>query len=71
MTFAQRKLLILAAWVATVATAGLILTIDKPALWTLIVCVAVIPAAIANWLWEAPEATLSQLIARARSRPRS
>lgn len=71
MTFAQRKTLVLAAWVATVATAGLILTIDKPALWMLVACVALIPAAIGTFVWEAPEATLSELIARSRSRPRS
>jgi UDP-N-acetylmuramyl pentapeptide phosphotransferase/UDP-N-acetylglucosamine-1-phosphate transferase len=68
MTFAQRKVLVLAAWVATVATVGLILAIDKPDLWLLIACFALIPATIGNWFWNAPEATLTQLIARARSR---
>jgi hypothetical protein len=68
MTFAQRKLLVLAAWVATVTIAGVILTVDKPELWILIAALALIPAAIGNWLWNAPEATLSQLIAAARSR---
>ena len=68
MTFDQRKLLVLAAWVATVATVGLILAINKPDLWLLIACFALFPAGIANWLWNAPEATLSQLIAKSRSR---
>ena len=68
MTFAQRKQLVLAAWVAAVAIVGLILTIDKPDLWMLVATLALAPAAIGNWLWNAPEATLSQLIARARSR---
>jgi hypothetical protein len=68
MTFAHRKLLLLAAWVATVAIAGFILTIDKPDLWMLIACIALIPAAIGNWLWDAPEPTLAQIIATARKR---
>jgi hypothetical protein len=68
MTFTQRKQFVLAAWVATVAIVGLIVTIDKPDLWMLVAIVALTPAAIGSWLWNAPEATLSQLIARARSR---
>ena len=68
MTFAQRKRLVLAAWVATVTIVGVILTIDKPELWMLVAALALIPAAIGNWLWDAPQPTLSQLIARARSR---
>ena len=68
MTFDQRKLLILAAWVATVMTVGLILTIDKPNLWLAVAFVATMPAAIGNWLWNRPDPTLSELIARARSR---
>ena len=68
MTFAQRKLVVLAAWVATVAVVGIILAVDRPELWMLVACFALIPAAIGNWFWQAPEATLSELIARARSR---
>jgi len=68
MTFEQRKLLVLTAWVASVATAGLILTIEKPSLWLVVGVVATIPAAIGNWLWDAPDPTLSELIARSRSR---
>lgn len=68
MTFAQRKLLVLAAWVATVTTVGMFLAIDRPEMWMLVACIALIPAAVGNWLWNAPEATLSQLIAKARSR---
>ena len=49
-------------------TVGLILTIDKPELWVLIASLAIIPAAIGNWFWDAPEPTLSELIAKARSR---
>lgn len=58
----------LAVWVATVATIGLILTLDKPDLWPLVAAFAMIPAAIGNWLWNAPEPTLSELIAKSRSR---
>ncbi|HEX7281950.1 MAG TPA: hypothetical protein VF239_07840 [Vicinamibacterales bacterium] len=68
MTFAQRKQLILSGWVATVAVVGVVLAIDKPELWIPIAGIALAPAAIASWLWNAPEATLSQLIAAARSR---
>ena len=68
MTFAQRKLLILSAWVASVSTVGIILALDKPELWLLIACFALGPAAIANWFWEEPAVTLSQLIAKGRSR---
>ena len=68
MTFAQRKVLVLATWVATVAIVGIILTIEHPQMWMLVACLALIPAAIGNWFWDAPEATLTQLIARARSR---
>lgn len=68
MSFAERKLLVLATWVATVAIVGLFLTIDKPDLWMLVAALALVPAAIGNWLWNAPEATLSQLIAAARRR---
>lgn len=68
MTFARRKLLVLAAWVATVAITGFILAIDKPELWMLVACVALVPAVLGNWLWDAPEPTLSEIIATARSR---
>jgi hypothetical protein len=68
MSFAQRKHLVLASWVAVVAIVGVILAIDKPELWILVAGLALVPAAIGNWLWNAPEATLSQLIAAARSR---
>ena len=68
MTFAQRKSLVLASWVATVAIVGIMVAIDKPDFWVLFACLALVPAAIGNWLWNAPEATLSQLIATARSR---
>ena len=68
MTFAQKKLMILTAWVATVMTVGVIFTIDKPNLWLLVAATATVPAAIGNWFWEAPDPTLSELIARARSR---
>jgi hypothetical protein len=69
MTFAQRKLVVLSAWVATVAIVGMILAIDRPEMWMLVACFALIPAAIGHWFWDAPEATLSQLIAKARSKP--
>ena len=54
---------------ATVGIAGVVLAVDKPDLWFLVIAIALVPAAIANWLWNRPEATLSQLIAQARSRP--
>jgi hypothetical protein len=68
MTFEQRKLLVLTAWVATVATVGLIITIDKPNLWLVVGVIATIPAAIGNWMWDAPDPTLSEIIARSRTR---
>ena len=68
MTFTQRKLLVLTAWVGTVATAAFILSIDKPLSWVVIGSVAIVPVLIGNRLWDAPEATLSELIVRARSR---
>lgn len=68
MTFAQRKFLVLASWAATVVTIGVLLTFDKPELWVVILSLAIIPAAIGHWLWEAPEPTLSELVARGRSR---
>ena len=68
MTFDQRKRLVLAAWVATIAIVGLVFAVDKPDLWSLIAVLALAPSAIANWLWKAPPATVSQLIAAARSR---
>lgn len=69
MTFDQRKQLVLAAWVATIAIIGVIFAIDKPGLWILIAGLALAPSVIANWLWNAPPPTVSQLIAAARSRP--
>jgi hypothetical protein len=68
MTFAQRKLLVLASWTATVMTVGMILAFDKPGLWVIIASFAIVPTAIGNWLWDAPEPTLSELIVRARAR---
>ena len=68
MTFAQRKLLVLAAWAGTVLTVGVVLGVDKPLLWVVVGSVAIIPVVISNWLWDAPEATLSELIVKARSR---
>lgn len=66
MTFARRKQLVLATWIAVVAVGGLILAVDKPDFWMLIAILALAPAAIANWLWNPPDATLSQLIAAQR-----
>jgi hypothetical protein len=68
MSFAQRKQLVLIAWTASVMIAGVILTVDKPTLWLPVAGLALAPSAIASWLWNAPEPTLSQLIAMARSR---
>ena len=68
MTFAQQKLLVLAAWAGMVVTVGLILAVDRPLSWIALGSLAIIPVAIAHRLWDAPEATLSQLIVRARTR---
>ena len=68
MTFAQRKVLVFATWAALVVTVGLMLTIDKPLSWVVIGSLAIIPIAIGNRLWDAPEATLSELIVRARAK---
>ena len=66
MTFDQRKLIVLSAWTAIVLTVGIITTIENPSLWLMVACIAFVPPAIGNWLWIAPEATLSELIARHR-----
>lgn len=68
MTFEHRKQLVLTSWIAAVIVIGVVVAIDKPDLWMLIAGLALAPAAIASWFWNAPEATLSQLIAAARSR---
>jgi hypothetical protein len=67
MTFAQRKVLALAAWAAMVVSVGLMLAIDSPLSWVVIGSLAIIPVAIGNHLWDAPEATLSEVIVRSRS----
>ena len=66
MTFEQRKFLVLSAWVAGVIAIGIILTIDKPDLWLLVATTAMLPAAIASWLWKESAVTLSQLVQRYR-----
>ena len=66
MSFEQRKFLILAAWTATVAVAGAIITIEQPSLWIFVAALAMIPAAIGSALWNAPEMTLTQLIGKYR-----
>ena len=58
MTFAQWKFLVLAAWAAVVAASGLIFATDKPDLWLLIACLAIVPVLIGHRLWAPPEATL-------------
>ena len=68
MTFDQRKQLVLAAWVAMVAIIGVLFAVDKPDLWLLVAVLALAPSGIANWLWNAPSPTVSQLIAASRSR---
>jgi hypothetical protein len=69
MTFAQRKLFVLASWAAAVAIVGLIFAIDKPDLWLVIASLAIVPVVIANHLWDVPEPTLAELIAKGRARP--
>lgn len=68
MTFRQRKLVVLAVWVCAVTMFGLIFTVDNPERWLVIAALAIIPVLIANRLWDEPEATLSELIAKGRSR---
>lgn len=68
MSFAQRKQLVLTAWVATVIIVGIVFAIERPHLWMLVATLAIAPAAIGSWLWNAPEATLAQIIATERSR---
>ena len=58
----------LAAWAGLVVTVGLSFVIDQPLSWVVLGSLAIIPVAIANRLWDVPESTLSQLIARGRSR---
>ena len=66
MTFEQRKFLILAALTATVAIAGFIMTIERPSLWIFVAAMAMVPAAVGNSLWNAPELTLAQLTEKYR-----
>jgi len=66
MTFEQRKSLILAAWVAVVATAGFLITIDRPSLWLFVASAALIPPTVATWLWNAPQAALAPVIIKRR-----
>ena len=66
MAFEQMKFLALSLWVATVITIGLIVTIDRPSLWVVVACVAVIPASVASWLWTAPPVALAKLIQKHR-----
>ena len=66
MSFEQRKYLVLAAWTATVAVAGAILTIERPSLWIFVAALAMIPAAIGNSLWNERELTLTQLTGKYR-----
>ena len=67
MTFAQRKFLVLAAWAGMVLAMGVAVATDRPGMWLLIGSFAIIPVVIGNRLWDVPEATLSELIARGRS----
>jgi hypothetical protein len=67
MTFAQRKLAVLTTWALLVVTVGLIFAINNRELWGLIATLVIVPVVLGNWLWEAPEATLSELIARGRA----
>ena len=66
MTFEQRKVLILSAWMATIAVAGFVLTIESPSMWIFVAALAMIPAAIANSVWNAPELTMAQLVSKYR-----
>jgi hypothetical protein len=66
MSFEQRKLIILALWVASVFTVGIILTVDTPSLWIFVASLAIAPAALGSWLWHAPEVSMAQIIERHR-----
>ena len=66
MPFEHMKFLVLSAWVASVITVGLILTINTPSLWVVVATIAVIPASVASWLWTAPPVALTQLIQKYR-----
>lgn len=68
MTFAQRKLLVLAAWAGLVVTLGIVMAVDRPLSWLVVASLAIVPVIVGHRLWDAPEATLSELIARGRSR---
>lgn len=57
----------LAAWAGMIVTVGMILATDSPLSWVVIGSLAIIPVVIGNRLWDAPEATLSEIIVRARS----
>lgn len=56
MTFEQRKALVLSFWMLMVVTSAVVLAVNTPAGWGMIGAIAVIPAAIALWLWVPPAA---------------
>lgn len=68
MTFIQWKTLEFATWAGIVVSVGLMIAADRPLSWLVIGSLAIIPVVIGNRLWDAPEATLSELIVRARSK---
>ena len=62
MTFEPRKAIVVSSWMLVVAITSIVLGIDTPAGWGLMITIAVIPALVAMRLWMAPLATMSQRI---------
>ena len=58
--------MVLAVWVASVLTIGIVATIESPTMGLPVAMLAVIPATIANWLWNPRELTLAELAAKYR-----
>ena len=56
MTFEQRKTVVVSFWMLMVVTSAVVLAINTPSGWGMIGAIAVIPAAIALWLWTPPAA---------------
>lgn len=60
--------MVMGAWAGLVVAIGMVMAVDRPLSWLVLASIAIIPVLIGNKLWDEPEATLSELIARGRSR---
>jgi hypothetical protein len=66
MSSEQSKTLLYVAWGAVVCLAALASGLTSVPWWMVVVCVAIVPPAVARTFWRAPEQTLSETINKAR-----